>query len=587
VKKVFPSLLVLALLLPLPACQQAPAASLPAEPPLPGSLMTAIIPIPRDPPGFNAYLSDTGYEELFGELVYEGLAEQAPDGTFYPKLARELPTYENGGISPDGLTVIWKLRDHIVWSDGRPFTSDDVLFTYEALHHPNNRLARDTGIDLIDSVETPDDFTVILHYREPYPNIWGQFGGRGVGIFPRHACGDLGWMLGWDCNTQPVGTGPFVLQSWEKGKSIVLERNPRYWQTGRPFLDRLVFPIVPDDLVRSDMLADGDAHVNLWLTPEQLKYLASTPDLRFLTLPSRWLLRIAFNLGEPLPISPNPTPTGRRRATPTPSPPGPNPALANVLVRQALDLAIDRQRLADEVFGGRAQPAASEFFRGWAICPELTPPAYDPDGARMLLSQVGWLDLDGNGVVEAHGVAAVPDGTPLTVRFTAPDSWDALVKAQKLVSQMWKEIGIKVQTEIVGPRDLQGGWEEKGLEVMGQFQVDLWDDGYPGNDPTDYLIWRYASWSAPDKSNGGQGGNVMRFANPEVDRLLLQSLTQVDPSQRRTTFCQIGRLLAEQRPMLYLVYFTETHAVSPKVQNMVVNPNDAFTWDVLNWQTSK
>jgi peptide/nickel transport system substrate-binding protein len=586
VNKTFPFLIVL--LLALPACQSAAVAPPPALPPLPGSLMTAVIPIPRDPPGFNAYLSDTGYEELLGELVYEGLAEQAPDGTFYPKLAKELPTYENGGISPDGLTVTWKLREHIVWSDGQPFTSRDVLFTYEALHHPNNRLARSTGIDLIDSVETPDDFTVILHYREPYPNIWGQFGGRGTGIFPRHACGDLGWMLGWECNTRPVGTGPFVLQSWEKGKHIILERNPRYWQTGRPFLDRIVFPIVSDALVRGDMLADGDAHVNLWLTPEQLKFLANTPDLNFISLPSRWLLRIAFNLAEPPPDpASTATPTGRRRATPTPSPAGPNPALADPLVRQALDLAIDRQRLADEVFGGRAQPAGSEFFRGWASCPELAAPPYDPDAARMSLAQAGWLDLDGNGVVEAHGVAAVPDDTPLTVRFTAPDSWDTLIKAQKLIAQMWKEIGIKVQTEIVGPRDLQGSWEEKGLEALGQFQVDLWDDGYPGNDPTDYLIWRYASWSVPSKSNGGQGGNIMRFADPEVDRLLLQALTQVDPRERRNTFCQVGRLLAERRPVLYLVYFTETHAISSKVQNVVINPNDVLTWDALNWRVLK
>jgi peptide/nickel transport system substrate-binding protein len=550
--------------------------------------MTAVIPIPRDPPGFNAYLSDTGYEELLGELIYEGLAEQSPDGTFYPKLAKELPTYENGGISPDGLTVTWKLREHITWSDGQPFTSRDVLFTYEALHHPNNRLARVTGIELIDRVETPDDFTVILHYREPYPNIWGQFSGRGTGIFPRHACGDLGWMLGWECNTQPVGTGPFVLQSWERGKQIILERNPRYWQTGRPFLDRIVFPIVSDALVRSDMLADGDAHMALWLTPEQLKFLSNIPDLQFISLPSRWLLRIAFNLATPppAPVS-TPTPTGRRRPTPTPLPPGPNPALADPLVRQALDLAIDRQRLADEVFGGRAQPAGSEFFRGWTHCPELTAPAYDPDAARMLLARAGWLDLDGNGVVEAHGVANVPDSTPLTVRFTAPDSWDTLIKAQKLIAQMWKEIGIRVQTEIVGPRDLQGSWEEKGMEVMGQFQVDLWDDGYPGSDPTDYLIWRYASWSVPDKTNNGQGGNIMRFADPEVDRLLSQALTQIDPRERRNTFCQIGRLLAERRPVLYLVYFTETHAVSSKMQNLVVNPNDALTWDALNWRVLK
>jgi peptide/nickel transport system substrate-binding protein len=89
----------------LAGCRQTAPAPPPTEPPLPGSLKTVVIPIAQDPPGFNAYLTDSGYEELLGELVYEGLAEMAPDGTFYPKLALELPTRQNGGIAPDGLTV--------------------------------------------------------------------------------------------------------------------------------------------------------------------------------------------------------------------------------------------------------------------------------------------------------------------------------------------------------------------------------------------------------------------------------------------------------------------------------------------------
>jgi peptide/nickel transport system substrate-binding protein len=549
-----------------PAGRSAPP---PTPPPLPGTLKTAVIPIPEDPPGFNAYLTDTGYEELLGELVYEGLAEMGPDGAFYPKLALELPGYANGGISPDGLIVTWKLRDHIRWSDGQPFTSDDVLFTWEALSHPDNGLAAITGFDLIDRVETPDAYTAIVYYRQPYGNMLGHFGGRGLGIFPRHACGPPDRMAYWACNTEPIGTGPFVLQSWEEEKQLVLARNPYYWQTDRPLLDRLVFPIIPEDGVRSDMLRDGDAHLNLWLTPGQLEDFQDVDSVHTITSHGRWLLRLVFNLSQP---------PGEDEAEARP-----HFALGDPRVREALDLAIDRTRLIEEAFEGRGQPAFGEFYRGWASCPSAPPP-YNPEAARGLLAQAGWLDLNGDGVLEAHGAPYAPDDTRLQLTLLTYDNWDEVAEAQQLIAGMLRELGIRVFTEAAGPGDLWGNWEEGGLEAHGRFDLDLWDDGYVGTDPTDYLIWRYASWSIPGMEDGGAGGNVMRFANAELDYLLQQAHAQPDPAARRDLFCRMQQVLAEQRPMLYLVSFSEAHAFSTHLQGLVLNPNDTLTWNVINWQ---
>jgi peptide/nickel transport system substrate-binding protein len=561
----------------LAACgREGQPAPLPTLPPLPGSLQTVIIPIAEDPPGFNAYLTDTGYEELMGELIYEGLAEMAPDGSFYPKLALELPSYENGGISPDGLTVTWKLRDHIVWSDGQPFTSDDVLFTWQSLSHPDNGLAQATGFDLIDRVETPDEYTVIVHYRQPYANLWGQFSGRGLGIFPRHACGEPGRMLYWDCNTQPRGTGPFVLQTWEEGKQLVFVRNPHYWQTDRPFIDQLIFPIISRQEIRNDMLGDGDAHVNLWLTPDQIEELTEIEGVHLISSPGRWLLRLVFNLSQP----PDEEDTSQNEG------PRPHFALADPRVREALDMAIDRRQLIEEAFDGQGHATSSEFYRGWAECPEAENEAnpYNPEAARILLNQAGWLDLNNDGVLEAHGTPYAPDETKLQLTLLTYDNWDAMVDAQKLIAGMFRELGIRVFTDVAGPEDLWGNWEEGGLEAHGEFELDIWDDGYTGIDPSDYLIWRYASWSIPSLEDGGTGGNVMRFANAEVDRLLQQVHAQPDPLARRQVFCQIGRILADERPMLYLVYFSDTYAFSTQLKGLVLNPNDALTWDVINWQ---
>ena len=104
---------------------------------------------------------------------------------------------------------------------------------------------------------------------------------------PPCACGEPERMVYWACNIEPVGTGPFVLESWKEAKELVFARNPHYWQTDRPLLDRLIFPIVPRDGVRSDMLRDGDAHLNLWLTPDQIEELQEVEGVHLVSLPSR------------------------------------------------------------------------------------------------------------------------------------------------------------------------------------------------------------------------------------------------------------------------------------------------------------
>jgi peptide/nickel transport system substrate-binding protein len=299
------------------------------------------------------------------------------------------------------------------------------------------------------------------------------------------------------------------------------------------------------------------------------------------------LLRLVFNLSQPPEKDKDKDKSKSGEAEAVPTPPRPHFALADPRVRQALDMAIDRQRLIQEAFDGQGNVASSEFYHGWAVCPDAAETPYNPAAARALLAQAGWSDLNGDGVIEAHGALNAADDTKFQLTLHTYDGWDELTTAQKLIVQMLREVGIRATADLAGQEDLWSNWEDGGLEVHGWFDADLWDDGYPGTDPTDYLIWRYASWSIPSMKDGGQGGNVMRFASAEVDRLLQQALTEPDPLTRRQTFCQIQRVLADERPMLYLVYFSDTYAFSSQLQGSVINPNDALTWDVINWQLAK
>ncbi|MFQ5575631.1 MAG: ABC transporter substrate-binding protein, partial [Anaerolineae bacterium] len=390
-------LLNLALLLAVAACNPAPGdAGLPVAtptllPPLarvvdinPNAI---VIPIPIDPPSFNAYINDTGYEELIGELVFGALAELGPDGRYYPELAAEVPTLQNGGLSADGLTVTWHLRPGLVWSDGEPFTAADVVFTWQALRQSG---VYAPGFDLIADVETPDDLTVILHYSEFYPNYRLQFGGEGTGIFPAHQCDPPDKMLVWDCNVRPVSLGPFVLAEWQEGKRLVFNPNPNYWLPGRPLAEQLIFVIEADPNRRQRMLQRENAHLDLWVEEPQLSQLEESDAALILASdPARFVLRLVPNLSR----------FGSADAA------QPHPILADLAVRQAIRHAINVPLSIEEVFNNRALPADTELARNGCT---VTPYAYNPQTADALLTRAGWIDRDEDGTRECHGCGNAP-----------------------------------------------------------------------------------------------------------------------------------------------------------------------------------
>jgi len=175
---------------------------------------TAVLILPEEPTTLNFYLADAAIvRQVADSTSMTGLVTIDETGNFVPVLADGLPA-----ISDDFLTVTWKLLPDLKWSDGEPLTSDDVRFTVEVLSNPDSgALVGTSGFDLISNVETPDDLTIVLTYSEPYPGYLDQFA---YGLFPRHASGAPEEMPSWEWNRAPVSAGPFVVSSWESGKSI-------------------------------------------------------------------------------------------------------------------------------------------------------------------------------------------------------------------------------------------------------------------------------------------------------------------------------------------------------------------------------
>jgi len=522
-----------------------------------------VVPIPINPPSFNAYINDTGYEELIGELVFGALAELDPTGSYYPELATEVPTLENGGLSPDGLTVTWHLRPGLVWSDGEPFTAQDVIFTWRSLRESG---VFAPGFDLITDIETPDDLTVILHYSEFYPNYRLQFGGEGVGIFPSHQCGAPDEILFWDCNLDPVSIGPFILAEWVPGERLIFNPNPNYWIPDRPLATQLIFTIEADQERRERMLREGNTHLDLW--PEE-PYLSNLEEdenvLVFGTNPARFVLRLVPNL----------TAFGSADTA------QPHPVLADLTVRQAIRYAINVPELIETVFNDRAVPVHTELLRHGCNIPAY---AYDPQRARTLLTQAGWIDQDGDDVRECHGCQNAEEGTVLKFEsFYYVEFGPELAKAHRAIELMVYDVGVDIRPHPVEGFDLWGTWADDGIEMRGKFHLDLWDDGYFGIDPTDYLYNRYDPRAIPTQNDPLAGFNVMRYRNRALADIFDELYTPLSDAQRVDRFCQLATILNHDLPDIPLLALPDYYAIHRRLQGVTGHIYDIITWNAGDW----
>jgi len=529
---------------------------------------SVVIVIPEDPPSFNASIADTGYDALVMELTMLGLTDVDPEGNVFPELAAELPTVENGGVVIDEenwtMDVTWQMRQDVYWSDDKPVTADDVLFTYEAITNPETGLWV-PGIDYVDGVEKVDDYTFVIHYNYVYPGYLVQFGGEQLVVWPAHYCDAEQGFVAWDCGRQPLSDGPYLLEAWEVGDHMAFVRNPTYFEPGKPYVDRIIVRIVPDASVRKTMLVQGDADVYMWATEAIVDDLKDEPDARVsVSSTGRWVMRLFPNLA------------ARGSLDPAENP---HPILSDVRVRQAMRMAIDVDTISQEIFYGYSSPVWTEFFRSPYAC-DIPRPEYDPEGAIALVEEAGWTDQDEDGVRECHGCLNAEEGTLMQMEFmTYAEYGEPLELTQQLIAEMLGQVGIKLQLTVLEGSVLWADYESGGIEQRGEFDLNMWDDGYSGVDPTDFL-WElyYSAASEPD-----DGWNVGRWKNEEFDALLDEAYT-LDEGYRQELFCQMAELLDKEIPEILLFSTMNADAYSARLEGVQTTVNDVVTWNVADWQ---
>jgi peptide/nickel transport system substrate-binding protein len=526
-----------------PADTQAPLPT--AEgPPVAGGFATLVYG--EDPETLNLALSNAWITGQVAWAIVEGLVDVGPDGNYRPLLAEELPSLAAGTVSEDGLSVTWKLRGGLEWNDGQPVTSADVRFTWQAILASG---IDKSGYDRIANVETPDDRTAVVRYETFYADYLGQF----KYLLPAHA-GAPGTMPDWAYNRNPIGTGPFMLDEWIVDDHITLVRNPHYWKEGQPYLDGVIYRIVPDYDAHVRMLGEGQVD-HMWIGASDIQQVRDMPNVDLYEGNSGWMARLWLNLADP---------SAGGQAAP------PHPILGDPRVRQAMEKALDWDQIIHGVYNGLgAARATTQFYKGWYAV-DIPAEPVDLEAAQALLEEAGWTDQDGDGIRECHGCMAADEGTRMALRLEAYEygaEWD-LVRI--VLQDMLRYVGIEVTGQTDEMSTMFGTFSSGAPRATGDFDMMLYDTT-SGVDPQEFFYAQFHSSQIPTESNQGQGCNWTRYANEDVDRWLEEAGATPDLDTRRALYAKIARQLAEDNPVLSGIIFTDNLAYSQRLEGWIPN----------------
>ncbi|MDT8900731.1 peptide ABC transporter substrate-binding protein [Anaeroselena agilis] len=495
-----------------------------------------------EPNTLNPLLSDLVATAEVGSLIFSGLVQVNDKGEWQADLASEVPTLRNGGVSPDGLTVTYRLRPGVTWHDGAPFTSADVKFTWETIMNRRVNVVSRDGYDMISAVDTPDANTVVVRFRQYYAPYLTLF----TTILPRHLLANAEDIGKASFNRGPVGTGPFRFKEWRLAEAIVLEANPAYFK-GRPNLDSIVYKIIPDSNIMLTQLKAGEVDIVSNVGIANLEQVKAVGGVRAVMTPNMIWEHLDFNLD--------------------------NALFKDARVRRAVALALDRQAIVNSVVKGAASVAVGDQSPlSWAYNPVLKPPARDVGAARELLEQAGFKPgTDG---------VYVRDGQRLAFNLVTTTGNKTREAVAREVAQQLKEAGVEATVRLVDAPVFFGDVLRSRRFEAAMF---AW---VAGLDPDNASLWH--SRNIPSAGNRYQGQNYAGWRNPEVDGLIEQGARLVDVEARRQAYLRIQELIAQEAPVIPLYFRSNVDAVRDTVVNYKPNPTQAGNlWNAREWGLTK
>ncbi len=521
----------------------------------------------------NPYLSGGNKDIDASALVLEPLARYDENGNMVPWLAEDIPTVENGGVSEDLTSITWTLKEGLIWSDGTPVTSADVVFTANYCMNEDGGCQQLANFADIDSVEAVDDRSIKITFTKPKPFPYAPLVGSTMPILQQAQFKDCVGANAPNCTEQnfgPIGTGPFVVDEFKANDTISMSANPNFRDANKPAFATLTFKGGGDaaSAARSVLeTGEFDYAWNLQVDPTVLSKMAEAGKGQVVSAFGSAVERLMVNMTNPDPA------LGDKRSTVEG---GPHPFLSDPAVRRALSIAIDRNLLAEVGYGAA----------GTATCNVVPAPAIyvstandecltqDIAKANQILDEAGW-------VRGADGVRE-KDGVRLSILYQT--STNAVRQdTQALVKDWWSQIGVETELKNIDAAVFFGG-DQSSPDTFQKFYADIemYTNLFDGTDPEAYM----GSWvcsEIPSPENNWLGNNMPRYCNPEYDALAAKLATTAALEERAAIVKQMNDMLMQEGAMIPLVHRGSVSAHANSLMGVKLNVWDSQMWNVADW----
>lgn len=499
--------------------------SVSARPNYGGSL---VIGITGNVDSFNPLFNESSAAQEITHLMLLGLADLNDKSEFVPELA------SSWKHSRDYLQLTYNLRKDAVWSDGVPITAEDVLFTFDLAMDSTVASPRQGITEFIKKVEGKDPHTVTFHFTKAYPDQIFDTAGE---ILPKHILenADRSALRSHKFGRNPISSGPFKFKKWVSQQYIELEPNEKYFG-GRPYLDRVVFKIVPDQTNLLLQLRTGEVDMMIGVPPAEVTQLKSAnPNVSIYPVSGRVYYYIGYNHQ--------------------------NPLFSDAKVRQALTMAINRQGIIDAFLYGFGKPCLGPLppMLKWIAANPVEKFPYSADKSKQMLVEAGWLDSDGDGWLDKDG-----QKFEFSLKTNAGNQLRADVTV--ILQDQLRQVGIKVNIETV-----------EWTTMMGELRAKKFD-AYIGGWSTSFNV----DLTPIFHSSSDKMFNFISYSNPKVDQLIEIGREEMNRQKAADIWKETQRLIYQDQPYTFLFWIDKVVAVSNKFQNVTPIPLSAV-YNLEKW----